>query len=122
MLDRHVLAFEYAWGSVAFWAPRAAEEINSSTWRLVTELNQFPLDGLPSLAIAGLVTFVPAGLIAWLPSRALLQVGDGGPWTWLAPLLGAVLLGGLALFIFGRGMKVYGHTGSSRYLSYGHRR
>src|SRR5207244_6500665 len=23
-----VLAFEYAWGSLAFWAPRAAEEIN----------------------------------------------------------------------------------------------
>ena len=26
-----VLAFNYCWGSLAFWAPRAAEEINSST-------------------------------------------------------------------------------------------
>jgi hypothetical protein len=52
-----------------------------------------------------------AGLVAWLPSRALLQVVDGGLWTWLAPLLGAVLLGGLALFIFGRGLKFYGRTG-----------
>src|SRR6266511_4158487 len=26
-----VLAFSYAWGSLAFWAPRSAEELNSST-------------------------------------------------------------------------------------------
>jgi ABC-2 type transport system permease protein len=116
-----VLAFEYAWASLAFWAPRAAEEINSSTWRLMTELNQFPLDGLPAIALTGLVTLVPAGLVAWLPSRSLLDVA-GGPWSWLLPLVGAAVLVGLASTIFARGLRVYAQTGSSRYLSYGHRR
>ena len=62
-----VLAFEYAWGSLAFWAPRAAEEINSSTWRLITQLVAFPLDGLSGLALASLLTVVPVGLVAWYP-------------------------------------------------------
>ncbi len=116
-----VLAFEYAWGSLAFWAPRAAEEINSSTWRMMTELNVFPLDGLPALALTGLLTVVPAGLVAWLPSRALLGI-ENGPWTWLVQPVAAAVLVAISAAIFGRGMVRYGRTGSSRYLSYGHRR
>ncbi|HEY3060246.1 MAG TPA: ABC-2 family transporter protein [Chloroflexota bacterium] len=116
-----VLAFEYAWGSLAFWAPRAAEEINSSTWRMMTDLNVFPLDGLPTLALTGLLTVVPAGLVAWLPSRALLGL-DAGPWAWLIQPVAAALLVAISAAIFGRGMVRYGRTGSSRYLSYGHRR
>lgn len=116
-----MLAFAYAWGSLAFWAPRAAEEINSSTWRLITQLNVFPLDGLPALALAALLSFVPIGLIAWLPSRALLGIGDER-WSWLGlPAVAAVFVG-LAALIFARGLRQYRRTGSSRYLSYGHRR
>ena len=39
------------WGSLAFWAPRAAEELNSSTFELSNQLAPFPLDGA-----AGIVT------------------------------------------------------------------
>jgi ABC-2 type transport system permease protein len=116
-----VLAFNYAWGSLAFWAPRAAEEINSSTWSLQMQLQGFPLDGLPGLVLTGLVTLIPVGLIAWMPSRALLGI-DSSPWTTLVAALASLLLAGLAVAIFMRGLRQYGRTGSTRYLSWGHRR
>ncbi|HYW87561.1 MAG TPA: ABC-2 family transporter protein [Chloroflexota bacterium] len=116
-----VLAFSYAWGSLAFWAPRSAEELNSSTWQLLTQLDVFPLDPLPTLALTGLLTFVPAGLVAWYPARALLGI-DASPLGWLGLPAAALVLGSLCLFIFMRGLAHYGRTGSTRYLSYGHRR
>src|SRR5438105_251054 len=67
-----VLAFEFAWGSLAFWAPRSAEEINSATWRLIMQLAPFPLDGLSGVASVTLLTVVPVGLVAWHPARVLL--------------------------------------------------
>jgi ABC-2 type transport system permease protein len=116
-----VLSFEYAWGCVAFWAPRAAEEINSSTWRLISQLAPFPLEGLSAVALSCLLTVVPVGLVAWYPSRVLL--GIAAP-TWAPALLPgmAVLLGAIAIWIFTRGLRHYGRTGSTRYLAYGHRR
>jgi ABC-2 type transport system permease protein len=114
------LAFSYAWGSLAFWAPRAAEEINSTTWRLLTQLNVFPLDGLPALALTGLLAFVPAGFLAWYPSRVLLGLSVSG-WDWLVPPLAALLFVALGAGIFARGLHHYDRTGSSRYLSWGHR-
>jgi ABC-2 type transport system permease protein len=117
-----VLAFEYAWGSLAFWAPRAAEEINSRTWALLTTLTPFPLDGLPGLTLASLLTLVPVGLIAWAPSRALLGI-DARSWTSAGIMpAAAMVFGALATWIFRRGLHHYGRTGSSRYLDYGHRR
>jgi ABC-2 type transport system permease protein len=116
-----VLAFSYAWGSLAFWAPRAAEELNSSTWQLLMQLDVFPLDPLPTLALTSLLTFVPAGLVAWYPARALLGI-DASPLGWLGLPAAALVLGGLCVFIFTRGLAHYGRTGSTRYLSYGHRR
>jgi viologen exporter family transport system permease protein len=117
-----VQAFEYAWASIAFWAPRAAEEINSHTWDLLQALIPFPLDGLSGWALASLLTLVPAGLVAWYPSRALLGLA---PIAWpdaaVAPLA-AVLFAAFATWIFTRGLHHYGQTGSSRYLEYGHRR
>src|SRR5258706_228358 len=73
-----VLAFEYAWAAAAFWAPRSAEEVNSSTWQLLTQLAAFPLEGLSGVVLGSLVTVVPVGLIAWYPARVLL--GIGVPW------------------------------------------
>jgi ABC-2 type transport system permease protein len=117
-----VLSFEYAWGSIAFWAPRGAEEINSRTWTLITTLSPFPLDGLAGWALASLLTLVPVGLIAWVPSRALLGI-DAPSWTSAALVpAAAVVFAALSTWIFRRGLHHYGRTGSSRYLDYAHRR
>lgn len=115
------MAITYIVGSLAFWAPRGAEEINSSSTRLLDQLRPFPLDGLPAGAAIGLTTVLPVGLIAWLPSRALVGI-DPRPLASLATPAAALALGLLALWLFNRGMQHYGRTGSGRYLSFGHRR
>lgn len=116
-----VLAFSYAWGSIAFWAPRAAEEINSSTMSLVDQLRGFPLDGVAPGLLTGLVTLVPVGFVAWLPSRALLGISSH-PLAVLATPVCALTFAALSAWIFNRGLVHYGHTGSNRYHSAGHRR
>jgi len=63
-----VMAFQFVWGSLAFWSPRAAEEINSSTMRLITQLKSYPLDGLNGVFAGGLLTFYRSGL--WPGCRA----------------------------------------------------
>jgi ABC-2 type transport system permease protein len=116
-----VLAFNYAWGSLAFWAPRAAEEINSQTWALVTQLDPFPLDGLGGPLLAGLVSVVPVGLVAWYPARGLVGI-EAGPAVLLGPLGAALVLGALTALLFAGGLRRYARCGSSRYLDLGHRR
>jgi ABC-2 type transport system permease protein len=116
-----VMAFNYAWATLAFWAPRAAEEVNESTWNLMMQLQGFPLEGLPTLVLTGLLTVVPVGLVAWLPSRALLGI-EVPAWSVVIVPLAAALLSGLAVAIFLRGLQHYGQTGSTRYLPFGHRR
>jgi ABC-2 type transport system permease protein len=116
-----VLSFEYAWGCLAFWAPRAAEEINSSTWRLITQLAPFPLEGLSSAALGCLLTVVPVGLVGWYPSRVLLGIDAPGWAPALLPAM-ALLLGACATWTFTLGLRHYGRTGSTRYLAWGHRR
>jgi ABC-2 type transport system permease protein len=115
-----VLAFSFGWGSLAFWAPRAAEEISSSATDMLSELKAFPLDGLGPLLLGSLTTALPVGFVAWYPSRALLGL-DSTTWgKWLTPIA-ALLLGALAAWIFQKGMRRYEHTGSQRYSSLGHR-
>ena len=115
-----VLAFSFIWGSLAFWAPRAAEEISSSTVNMLSQLKVFPLDGLGPLLLGGLLTFLPVGFIAWYPSRALLGI-DPSPWGgWLTPLM-ALLLALLAAGVFHKGMLHYARTGSQHYSGFGHR-
>jgi ABC-2 type transport system permease protein len=116
-----VLAFEYIVGSLAFWAPRAAEEINSSSWRLITQLSPFPLEGLSGWALGSLLTVVPVGLVAWYPARVLLSIGATPAESALLAAAAGVLVA-LAVWIFNRGLRHYGRTGSTRYLDYGHRR
>jgi ABC-2 type transport system permease protein len=116
-----VLAFEYIVGSLAFWAPRAAEEINSSSWQLMTQLAPFPLEGLSAWGLGSLLTVVPVGLVAWYPSRALVGISTTPVESVFLPVF-ALLLVTLALWIFSRGLRHYGRTGSTRYLDYGHRR
>lgn len=114
-------AFLYAWGCLAFWAPRGAEEISFAAYRLIGEVG-FPLDPVPRALRVVLVSAVPSGLLSWLPSRALLQMaGAGAVDLWLTPFA-ALVLGAFALFLFRLGLRHYRHTGSTRYTDFGHRR
>ncbi|GAC1399923.1 MAG: ABC transporter permease [Chloroflexota bacterium] len=115
------LAFTFLWGSLAFWAPRAAEELNSSSWRLLHGLKAFPLDGTHPALLGGLLTIVPVGFLAWYPCRALLGL-DRAPLAPALTPLAAVAFIAAAIIVFRRGMRHYGHTGSQRYLAFGHRR
>lgn len=115
------LAFTFLWGSLAFWAPRAAEEINSASWQLLNQLKPFPLDGMWSALLGGLLTVVPIGLLAWYPARALLGI-DRTRYSMFVTPVAAVVFVALAVWVFRRGLQEYGRTGSQRYLSLGHRR
>lgn len=116
-----LLSFAFVSGSLAFWAPRSAEEINSSTNAIISNLKVFPLDGMHPALLTTMLSVVPVGFIAWYPSRALLGLD---PWP-LAPLvtpLAALASSAVAGWLFHLGMRQYGRTGSQRYLSHGHRR
>jgi ABC-2 type transport system permease protein len=117
-----VQSFEYLWGSLAFWAPRAAEEINSHTWEMLQTLIPFPLDGLSGLALTSLLTIVPAGLVAWYPARSLLGLAPVSITDAAVLPAAALSFAAFAFWTFTRGLRHYGRTGSSRYLDYGHRR
>jgi viologen exporter family transport system permease protein len=117
-----VQAFEYAWGSLAFWAPRAAEEINSHTWDMLQKLIPFPLDGISGWVLTCMLTIVPAGLVAWYPTRALLGVAPLSPADTLSLPAAAVLFAAFAFWLFRHGLRHYSRTGSTRYLDSGHRR
>jgi ABC-2 type transport system permease protein len=116
-----VLAFQFLWGSLAFWAPRAAEEISSSSMQLIEQLKAFPLDGLGAALAGGLLTILPVGFVGWYPCRALLGLDRTlwGPWITPAAALG---FAALAALVFARGRRHYGRVGSQQYSSFGHRR
>jgi ABC-2 type transport system permease protein len=116
-----VLGFQFLWGTLAFWAPRAGEEISSSSLELITQLKSFPLTGVGSVLLAGLLTIVPVGFVAWFPCRALLRIDSSRPALFVTPLASLVLVA-VAVALFRKGMQQYGRSGSQRYLSLGHRR
>jgi len=116
-----MLSFSYLWGSLAFIAPRGAEEINSNTMRMLEQLKPFPLDGVGAVLTGGLLSFVPAGFLAWLPARVLLGM-ETRPGAWLWTPAAALGFAALATLVFRRGLRRYARTGSARYLSHGHRR
>lgn len=116
-----ILAFSFIWGSLAFWAPRSAEEVSSSAMGILEKLKPFPLDGLGPLLLGSLLTIIPVGFVAWYPCRALLGIESDPRAMWVTPLA-ALLICSLAVFIFRKGLEHYGHTGSQRYSSFGHRR
>jgi ABC-2 type transport system permease protein len=115
------LSFSFLWGSLAFWAPRAAEEISSSSVRLVYQLKSFPLDGLGPVLSGGLMMVLPVGFVAWYPCRSLLGLDRSG-WSGAVTPLAAALFAALAAWVFRQGMRQYARTGSQRYSSFGHRR
>ena len=114
------LAFQFIWGSIAFWAPRAAEEISSSTMNLMQTLKSYPLEGLGVGMTVTLLSVLPVGFLGWFPCRALLGIDKSPMALWGTPLA-AVIASALTLLIFGKGMQRYGRTGSQRYTNQGHR-
>ena len=116
-----MLSFAYLWGSLAFIAPRGAEEINATTTRLIEQLKPFPLDGVGGGISVLLLSVVPAGFLAWLPSRVLLGL-ETSSWALLWTPLAALVFASLAVAAFRLGLRHYGRTGSTRYLAHGHRR
>jgi len=116
-----ILAFSYLWGSLAFWAPRSAEEISSSALRTLDQLKSFPLDGLGLGLLGGLLTVLPVGFVAWYPCRALLGIEQSAYQLFTTPIAAAII-SAAAILAFRGGLKQYARTGSQRYLSFGHRR
>lgn len=115
-------AYQYAWGSIAFWTPRAAEEINSRTSSLTWSVANLPLDGVYGWLRAGLLTAVPTGFLAWLPCRALLGIRPAYPAALALTPAAAALFALAAILTFRKGLRHYVRTGSSRYSTFGHRR
>jgi ABC-2 type transport system permease protein len=117
-----ILAFQFLWGSLAFYAPRSAEEINSSTLSLMSQLRVFPLDNLGAFLTGSLLTVLPVGFVAWRPAQALLGAGGPAPVSlWQTPLASLVFWL-MAAVAFTKGFRHYVRVGSSRYSSFGHRR
>ncbi len=113
-----VMAFSYLWGSLAFRAPVAAEEISSKAVDFMYQLKSFPLDGLGPFVLAGMLTVLPVGFVAWYPCRQLLGIAP--PDLWHTPLA-ALALALAAGIVFRKGLQHYEQTGSQRYLGWGHR-
>ncbi|MBV8083852.1 MAG: ABC-2 family transporter protein [Chloroflexi bacterium] len=114
------MGFAYIWGALAFWAPRSAEEINSTSNAMMQQLKGYPLDAVGPGLRGALLTVLPAGFIAWYPSRALLGL-DAVPGAGFITPLAGLGFGLLAWAVFERGLAHYRITGSQRYLSRGHR-
>ncbi len=115
-----LISYQFLWGSLAFAAPRAAEEINTSTLELMSQLKQYPLNGAGGLLRFGLVTALPVGFLAWIPCRALLGMDTSALSLWKTPCA-ALVLSLLATIAFRKGMQTYAKTGSQRYSGFGHR-
>jgi ABC-2 type transport system permease protein len=113
-------SFSLLWGSLAFYAPVAAEEVCTSVEDFFSSLKNFPLNGLGTLGKTVLLSVLPVGLYAWFPTAALLGL-SGRFNIALMALIAAVYLG-LAGLVFRRGLQHYVKCGSSRYLDRGHRR
>ncbi len=116
-----LLAFSFLWGSLAFWAPRAAEEISSVASGMLRTLMPFPLDGLGPITLASLMSVLSVGFLAWFPTRVLLGLEAEATYYMATPLF-AVAFWLFSAWVFNRGLKEYGRIGSQRYLSFGHRR
>ncbi len=115
-----IMAFQFAWGSLAFRAPRSAEELSSSTMSLLNDLKQYPLDGLSGVILWGFCSILPVGFVAWLPSRALLGMVPMGWGGWITPLASVCYMG-VGIFCFVKGRGYYARVGSQRYSNFGHR-
>ncbi|HUR50011.1 MAG TPA: ABC-2 family transporter protein [Acidimicrobiales bacterium] len=115
-----LVAFNFLFGAVAFWAPQGAEELSPAATGLLQSLKIFPLDIAGPALRTLLTSVVPAGFLAWMPATALL--GRSGPSALAATFVAAAAVATIATFTFQKGLTRYGKTGSQRYSEFGHRR
>ncbi len=116
-----ILSFSYIFGSIAFYAQVAGEEISTTAIGLFGALKTFPIGGLSLAAKTVLCTIVPVGLAAWFPANVLLgQAPQSLPQALL--LIMTITLALAAATMFRKGMKHYATRGSIRYSARGHRR
>lgn len=116
-----ILSFTYIFSCLAFYAPVAGEEISTTTHRLFSSLQTFPIGGLSLAARTLLCTAVPVGLAAWFPANVLLgRTPQQLPDALFAGM--TIVLVITATTLFRKGMRHYAKRGSIRYLDRGHRR
>lgn len=116
-----MFAFSTLWGCLAFWAPRAAEEVCSPILGFMEELRIFPLNAAGPLLLGLLTTVLPVGFLAWYPSQALLGM-NAQPWSVAVTPMVAGVVAAATVGMFSLGMRHYVNTGSQRYSGYGFRR
>ena len=118
-----MLAFTYLWGSLAFWAPRGAEEINSSSIRLIDGAQ-----AVPARRARGRRRWWACSPSCRPASSAGCRVGRCSASTDRPLRAGADAAGGgraclrLPRWRIPKGLRHYGRAGSQRYLAFGHRR
>lgn len=116
-----ILSYSYIFGSLAFYAQVAGEEISTTAVGLFGALKTFPIGGLSLATKTVLCTIVPVGLAAWFPASVLLgQAPQGMPEALL--LIITITLALAAATMFRKGMNYYAKRGSIRYSARGHRR
>lgn len=116
-----IVSYQYLWGSLAFFAPRGAEEINTPTLSVVGSLSAYPLDLAPHLVVAALSTVVPVAFIGWIPSRALVS-GASNVGAMLRTPAFAIAFAAITVYVFSKGLERYARQGVGRYSDFGHRR
>lgn len=114
------LSFSFLWGSLAFYAPVAAEEVCTSVDSLFSSLRSFPLNGITGLSKYLILSIIPVGLYAWFPTSALMGLSSRVNIVIFIAIALAYL--GLVLVIFRRGLHYYVKNGANRYSDRGHRR
>ncbi|HSL94107.1 MAG TPA: ABC-2 family transporter protein [Bacillota bacterium] len=116
-----VLALNYLFSSLAFYAPSQAEEISTYVRNSAHNLSTYPLSGMSLAVQLPLLSVFPAGLLGWFPSLALLGETPLGLPA-LYPIIVASVLVLITARVFSKGYRHYLTSGSPRYSSVGHRR
>jgi len=116
-----IISMSFLVSSLAFYAPKACEEISMFVVDYTNELNVFPLSGMNETVQMILLTIVPTGLVAWFPAVSLI---DGPPMdlSGLLPFIMVFIIGGIAAILFKRGLNYYVKRGANRYSAGAFRR
>lgn len=114
------LSYSLLWGSMAFYAPTAAEEVCTSIVDLFSTVRNFPLNGMGRVWQLILLSIIPVGFCAWYPTIAFtsdrIYIGLVLIFTF------AVLFMAATIIAFKKGLKHYVRKGAYRYHDRGHRR
>jgi ABC-2 type transport system permease protein len=105
----------WALSSAAFWTNRSKALVNIAmqfNWRMT---QQYPLEMFGKGFRVLVTAFIPVAFLNYYPARWLLgKTGPGDPWyflSFLSPVVALVLLG-IAAFVWKQGLRHYNSTGS----------